>query len=115
MSCDKESDQDAMNLAVCSIQRDRGPWLKEWVAFHHLVGVSKFYIYLHRCSDDSAALVVALSSAFDISAFHLSSDVSFPQLSAYYHCYTNFGSMHDWIAFIDGDEFLFPTASENLI
>jgi hypothetical protein len=31
-----------MSLAICTIQRDRGPWIKEWIEFHIIVGVDKF-------------------------------------------------------------------------
>lgn len=103
-----------MKIAICSIQRDRGPWIKEWVAFHHLMGVGKFYIYLHRCTDESSMVIAELSEHFDITAFSLSDDVFRPQLSAYQHCYSTFGQQHDWIAFVDGDEFLFPTVQQNL-
>ena len=103
-----------MNTAVCTIQRDRARWIKEWVVFHHLVGVSKFYIYLHKCSDNSQAVGAALSRHFDITSFVLQVDVSRPQLAAYQHCYSSYGDQHQWLAFIDGDEFLFPTPGSTL-
>lgn len=102
-----------MNLAICSIQRDRGPWLKEWIAFHYMVGFRKFYIFLHKCSDNSADIVLGLSKYFDITSYVISPNVARPQLAAYQYCYENFNNIHDWIAFIDGDEFLFdPNAKE---
>lgn len=96
-----------MNLAICTIQRDRGRWLREWIAFHSLVGFKKFYIYLHKCSDNSQQVISELSRQFDIDAYVLDPEVHLPQLSAYQHCYVKNGARHDWIAFIDGDEFLF--------
>jgi hypothetical protein len=103
-----------LSIAICTIQRNRAAWIKEWVAFHHLIGASKFYIYLHKCNDESATVVTELSRHFDISAFVLSDDVLRPQLAAYKHCYFSFGQNHDWIAFIDGDEFLFPTTGQTI-
>ena len=103
-----------MSIAICTIQRDRAAWIKEWVVFHHLIGVKKFYIYLHKCKDESAAVVADLSKHFDIAAFVISEDVVRPQLAVYQHCYSSFGPKHDWIAFIDGDEFLFPTKGQTI-
>lgn len=100
-----------MNLAICTIQRDRGRWLREWIAFHYAVGFRKFYIYLHRCTDHSEAELTRLSKYFDITAFILTDDIDRPQLAAYQHCYNKFNNKHDWIAFIDGDEFLFSPCS----
>ncbi len=100
-----------MDLAICTIQRNRSPWLKEWVTFHHLVGFTKFYIFLHKCEDDSADLLKSLSTRFDISSFFVDATINLPQLQVYQYCYQNFNNLHDWIAFIDGDEFLFTPNS----
>jgi hypothetical protein len=96
-----------MTLAICSIQRDRGPWIKEWIEFHKIVGFEKFYIFLHNCTDNSSEVIFELSKKHDISAFIVSNDVSRPQLAVYQYCYQNFSDLHSWIAFIDGDEFLY--------
>jgi hypothetical protein len=99
-----------MSLAVCTIQRDRAPWIREWVEFHKNVGFDKFYIFLHNCTDNSSEVVLELSKNYDITTFIVSYDVVRPQLAAYQYCYHHFGDLHDWIAFLDGDEFLYsPT------
>lgn len=103
-----------MRLGICTIQRNRAKWLAEWVAFHHLVGCTHFYIYLHKCTDHSKQVVVQLQKHFNIQCFELGDDVDRPQLAAYQHCYQSFGHEIDWMAFIDGDEFLFPTQADNL-
>ncbi len=96
-----------MSLAVCTIQRDRAPWIREWVEFHKIVGFDKFYIFLHNCTDNSSDVVLELSKKYDITVFLVSNDVVRPQLAAYQYCYHHFGDLHDWIAFLDGDEFLY--------
>lgn len=99
-----------MTLAICTIQRDRGPWIKEWIDFHKIVGFDKFYIFLHNCTDNSSEIILELSKKYNITAFIVGNDVSKPQLAAYQYCYQQFGDLHEWIAFIDGDEFLYsPT------
>jgi hypothetical protein len=103
-----------MKLAICTIQRNRGLWLKEWVAFHYLVGFRKFYIYLHRCTDNSADVVKELIRRFDIDCFVIPDETITPQLACYGHAYREFGHKNDWIAFIDGDEFLYPVESEKI-
>jgi len=84
------------------------------VAFHHAAGIRKFYIFLHRCSDNSEGVVRLLQKHFDIQCFVVGADVVRPQLAAYQHAYQEFGHEVDWMAFIDGDEFLFTTQGESL-
>jgi hypothetical protein len=103
-----------LRLGICTIQRDRGRWLAEWVAFHYAAGFRKFYIFLHRCTDNSEAVVRQLQKHFDIQCFVLGAEVQRPQLAAYQHAYQSFGHEVDWMAFIDGDEFLFTPQSGDL-
>jgi len=103
-----------MQLGITTIQRDRGPWVKEWIAFHYLVGFRKFYFFAHNCSDNTADIVNGLKKHFDIKLFTVNPDLEIPQLKCYQDSYNNFGSEVDWMAFIDSDEFLFPTSHDSM-
>jgi len=103
-----------MRLGICTIQRNRAPWIVEWVAFHYLIGFRKFYFFAHRCTDQTVQVLAHLQRRLGIKAFILSEEVDRPQLASYQYAYENFGDDVDWMAFIDGDEFLFPTRSMNL-
>ena len=95
-----------MILGICSIQRDRAPWIEEWVLFHYLLGVRKFFIFLHSCSDNSADVIGRLKNKFDITCFIVDNSIPRPQLSCYQFILDNYSNEVDWLAFIDGDEFL---------
>src|SRR5512133_3338974 len=41
-----------VGLAVCAIFRDEARYLAEWVSFHRVQGVEKFYLYDNRSTDD---------------------------------------------------------------
>jgi hypothetical protein len=79
------------------------------------MGFKKFYIYLHRCTDNSIEEVIKLKKTFDIECFQLGADIFRPQLIAYQHAYINYGHVVDWLAFIDGDEFIHPTEADNIV
>lgn len=98
-----------MNLGIVSIQRDRATWLTEWFAFHYLIGFRKFYFYAHHCKDNTAEILLKLSKKLDITSFIIPDIMNRVQLKAYQHACDNFINDVDWMAFIDGDEFLFPT------
>lgn len=103
-----------LQLGITSIQRDRSPWIKEWVAFHYLVGFREFYIYLHKCSDDTEKILIKLKKKFDIKIITVDPNLENPQLKCYYDSYVKFGDGVSWMAFIDADEFLFPTSSNSM-
>ena len=39
-------------LAVCAIYRNEAPYLREWIEFHRLVGVERFFLYNNESTDD---------------------------------------------------------------
>jgi hypothetical protein len=104
-----------MYLGITSIQRNRAPWIMEWIAFHYLVGFRKFYMYLHRCSDNTEAILNDLKKHFDIEIYKVDKNLEAPQLGCYQESYKMHGNNVSWMAFIDGDEFLFPTTKDSMI
>lgn len=103
-----------MILGLVSIQRNRGPWLLEWFAFHYLVGFRKFYFYAHLCDDSTAEIIVKLKKRLDITAFTLTEQNDRVQLMAFQHACDNYMNDVDWMCFIDGDEFMFPTKANTM-
>jgi len=103
-----------MQLGITTIQRDRAPWIKEWIAFHYLVGFRKFYIYLHNCKDNSYEVLTELKKRFDIKIVPIDSEMDMVQQKCYQDSCNNYLNEVDWMAFIDGDEFLFPTAHTSM-
>jgi hypothetical protein len=96
-----------MRLAITSIQRNRQPWIVEWLAFHLLVGFNRFFIYCHKCDDGMEATLLKLAQHCPITVYTIG-DQERPQLAAYQHAWDHHQAEVDWMAFIDGDEFLFP-------
>ena len=39
-------------LSICAIYRWEGPYLREWVAFHRLMGVERFFLYDNDSDDE---------------------------------------------------------------
>lgn len=104
-----------MILGLTTIQRNRGPWLVEWLAFHHLVGFRRFYFYPHLCSDDTLKTLHRLKDKFNITTLTVPPKGSEPQLQCYRNAYQQFSHEIDWMAFLDGDEFLFPVAADSIV
>jgi hypothetical protein len=112
---------EPMPLSICAIIRDEAPYIAEWIEFHRLVGVSRFYLYDDGSVDDTVAIVGARDHG-DI-VLHRTDDRwrddrfcgphdeslrfgSVPQCRAYNHCAATYRDV-GWIAYIDADEFLY--------
>ena len=99
-------------LAICAIYRWEGPYLREWVAFHRLMGVERFYLYDNRSDDEHRE---ALAPYVEDGTVELTEWPLFPgQMQAYNDCLERHREDSRWIAFIDIDEFLFSPAGRPL-
>ena len=103
-----------MQLGLVTIQRNRAPWLAEWFAFHYLVGFRAFYFYAHLCDDATHATLAKLSQRLNITSMAIGERLDRVQLMAYQHACANYLGQVDWMAFLDGDEFLFPSSATSL-
>ncbi len=102
-------------LSVCAVYRDEGPYLREWVAFHRVVGVEHFFLYNNRSSDDGHREALAPYIEEGVVQLHewpaclppgiVTGEAT--QAAAFQHCIQNYADQSRWIAFLDLDEFLF--------
>jgi hypothetical protein len=101
-----------VQLAVCAIFRDEARYLAEWVTFHRLQGVERFYLYDNRSSDDWRSELAPEIAAGIVSVTDWREEPG--QLTAYDHCIEQHRDDARWIAVIDVDEFLFSPSGTPL-
>jgi len=93
-------------LSLCLICKDENDYLPEWLDYHILMGVDRFYIY------DNESRISLHQSLKDYIERGWVVVMDFPgkavQLYAYDHCLQTFGTHTFWLGFIDTDEFLVP-------
>jgi Glycosyltransferase family 92 len=95
-------------LSVCAIYRDEARYLREWLEFHRLVGVERFFLYDNASADDHRELLAPYVDDGIVSAEDWPRSPG--QFYAYQDCLNRHRDESRWIAFIDSDEFLFsPT------
>ncbi|HYR83369.1 MAG TPA: glycosyltransferase family 92 protein [Terriglobia bacterium] len=100
-------------LSICTIIRNEGPYLREWIEFHRLVGVEHFYVYDHQSTDESVAVLAQYVRDGLVTV------VDWPhpaptQTVAYTDCAHRFGQESQWIAFMDADEFFYAPDKRDL-
>lgn len=95
-------------LSIAAIFKDEAPYLQEWVDFHRLVGVQRFYLYDNDSSDGGAEVLAPYIASGLVEYATISGGPA--QMDAYMHALRMWGDQTRWMAFIDIDEFLFsPT------
>jgi hypothetical protein len=99
-------------LSICAIYRDEAPYIAEWIEFHKLVGVERFFLFNNLSSDGHReALAPYVEEGTVIVEDWPGERRDFPaQAKCNFHCVEQHRHETRWLAFIDLDEFLFcPT------
>jgi hypothetical protein len=100
------------SLAVCAIFKNEAPFLLEWIAYHHAAGVSHFYLYDNDSDDGGAELIGTSPLASLVTVTHWPQRPG--QLAAYRDFIGQHATAHDWVAFIDIDEFILPLRDDSI-
>ncbi len=91
-------------VALCLIFKDEGPYLKEWLDYHILIGIDHFYLYNNNSTDNYLEI---LSPYIEQGIVTL---IDFPekyaQVKAYRLCYEAASNEAEWLGYIDADEYV---------
>lgn len=101
------------DLAVVAIAKNEAPYIREWIAYHLSVGVSKVYLYDNDSEDDLRGAVSDYIENGEVIY------TAFPgknkQMEAYNHAIQNYKDKVRYMVFIDCDEFMVAPQTENLV
>jgi glycosyltransferase involved in cell wall biosynthesis len=86
--------------------KNEGPYLKEWIEYHKLVGFTKFYFYDNESTDNTRE-ILAPYIASGLVEYTLIPGVG-KQLDAYNEAIRLHKQSCRWMAFIDLDEYIAP-------
>ena len=99
-------------IAICALFRNEAKYLREWIEYHRMVGIERFYLFDNRSTDHpetvldpylQQGIVVLHQYTKDLAtttAPHL--DPDYP----YAVCLRQYRDEAQWIAFIDLDEYI---------
>jgi Glycosyltransferase family 92 len=107
---------DGHEIAIAAIFFNEAEYLKEWIEFHLMVGVDRFYLYDNGSSDGFSAILEPYCQAGQVLLLPWSAfigDASAQRL-AYAHAARNCAPSVRWLAFIDIDEFLFSETGDDI-
>jgi Glycosyltransferase family 92 len=99
-------------LTACMKFKNAAQYLPEWIEFHQIVGFEHFYLYNNNSTDDYVEALAPYRDERSVTLHEWPQTPAFPKADQ--HCVAHHRHEARWIAFLDDDEFLFPTRGENV-
>ena len=101
-----------VDLSVCVIVKDEAPYIKEWLDYHLMLGVKRFYIYDNESSDNIRQVLMPYVRQGIVVYKYYPGEAR--QVPAYNECVKDYGDKTKWLAIIDIDEFIVPLEKDNI-
>lgn len=110
-STPKEKFQD--NLSFVAIIKNEAPYIKEWIEFHKLVGVDRFYIYDNESTDNVRDVLKEYIDKGEVVYTYFPGQCK--QNPAYMDAVNKYKNKTKYMGFIDLDEFVIPVTEKSLV
>jgi glycosyl transferase family 92 len=107
-------------VSLCSLYRDHAEYLREWIEFHRVVGVDRFFLYDNESVDDHEEVLAPYVERGIVEVHDWPSPPSVERgvpwaiIDAFNDCVARHREESRWIGFIDVDEFLFSPTGKRL-
>ncbi|KQT86726.1 hypothetical protein ASG60_14830 [Methylobacterium sp. Leaf469] len=99
-------------LTACCTVKDEAPIIHEWMAFHIAAGFDRLVIIDNGSTDGTADIIRGFGAADKVDLIDWPGPGT--QVAMYEHVATRYRDRTEWLAFIDADEFLYPTDGMDL-
>ena len=99
-------------LSIVSIAKNEGPYIKEWIEYHKLVGVERFYFYDNASTDNTREVLEPYIK--DGTVVYNYCEGSCLQNLVYADAILKYKNQTRWLAIIDLDEYIVPTEKDNI-
>lgn len=97
-------------IAIGAIVKNEGRYIEEWIEYHRLIGVEKFYIVDNGSTDDTVEKLNKYVLEEVVELYEIGG--SQMQLKAYNAIVEKHKEDTKWIAFIDADEYIYVSSGE---
>lgn len=107
----------AHELAIVSMFRNTAPYLKEWVEYHHMIGVDHFWLYNDASTDNWEEVLRPYIKKGIVEVFYWPAgkpDWVPRQMEAFRDGIRRGVGTTKWVALIDQDEFILPMQDRSI-
>ncbi len=107
---------NAHYLSVGAIFQNESRYLREWIEYHKILGVTHFYLYNNLSTDNYYEVLESYIKRGEVDLIDWEfTDYPVCQLTAYNDVIQKSRGKTKWLAIIDIDEFVVPVQSDNLV
>ena len=104
-----------VDLSIVAIMRNEAPYVKEWIDYHRLVGVSRFYIYDNESTDNLKEILFPyIEQGIVVYKYFPGEKADGIQSLSYKDCISLYKDCTKWLAIIDADEFIVPVKKKTI-
>jgi hypothetical protein len=110
------------NLAACTMFKNESRWIREWVEYHHLLGVEHFYLYNNESSDETLNILQPYIENGLVEVIPWENNpthwdprgTNFDgyQIKAFNDCIQRSIGRTKWLAILDIDEYIVPVLKD---
>ena len=93
-------------LAITAIIKNEGRYIEEWIKYHVIVGVEKFYLYDNESTDNTKKILEPYVKCGLVDFIYFPGEAK--QHPAYIDALKRYKNECEFMAVIDGDEFIRP-------
>lgn len=108
----KNGEGRSHEVAICAIFKNEGVILHEWLSYHLSIGVDHIYLYNNFSTDNYLEILKPYINDGVVTLIDWPYERG--QMTAYSHCYDNYGNDCKWLGFIDLDEFVVPISKNSI-
>ncbi len=99
-------------VAIAAILKNEAPYIKEWIEYHKIIGIERFYLYDNASSDNVLEILQPyINDGTVIYRYIAQSKMQVPVYKDAIYYYKNDTR---WLALIDLDEFIVPVEYDNI-
>ncbi len=109
---DTYCDNPEVYLSIVAIAKNEAPYIKEWIEYHKLVGVERFYFYDNGSDDNTREVLEPYIK--DGSVVYNYCEGKCLQNLAYSDAIYKYKNQTRWLAIIDLDEYIVPVEKDNI-